>query len=86
MELLSLVSAAAAAAADFMHSCSITHRNGWSTSVEPVLSIQKPEASLTLQTYLPRERQVCVTYVRVCYVRTYVRTCVCVCVCVCVCE
>ena len=51
------------AAADFMHCCSLTHRNDSSASVEPVLLIQKPEASLALQTYLPRQRQVCVMYV-----------------------
>jgi len=58
--------AAAAAAADFMHCCSLTHRNDSSASVEPVLLIQKPEASLALQTHLPRERGKCVlcTYVR----------------------
>jgi hypothetical protein len=65
----------AAAAADFMECCSRTQRNDSSASVEPVLSIQKPEASLALQTYLPKEWQVCVMYVC-----TYVRTHVCVCV------
>jgi hypothetical protein len=62
MGLLSVVSAAAAA--DFMHCCTLTHRNDWNVSAETVLSIQKPGASLALQTYLPRESQVCVTYVR----------------------
>ena len=51
------------AAADFMQCCSFTHRNDSSASVEPVLSTQKTGASLVLQTYLPREGQVCVTFV-----------------------
>jgi hypothetical protein len=45
---------AAAAAADFMHCCSLTHRYDSSASVEPVLPIQNPEANLALQTHLPR--------------------------------
>ena len=52
------------AAAYFMHCCSLTHRNDSSASVEPVLLIQKPGASLALQTYLPREREASVCYVR----------------------
>ena len=71
------------AAADFMQCCSFTHRNDSSASVEPVLSIQKPEASLALQTYLPREGQVCVTYVCTC-VSEWLYVCMYICIYVCV--